>query len=101
MEDGDHRAGGLAHDLGDQLQCVLRARSEPDERDVGALPGRRRAHLLHVDLPRDHVVAETDDDVGQQLEAVALLVRDQDAQVLELGVGHRGGRNGSVGFVAS
>ena len=35
VEDRDHRAGGLAHDLRDQLQRVLRAR-------VRGRPGRRR-----------------------------------------------------------
>ena len=47
------------------------------------LPGGRRADFLDVDLAGDHVVSEPDHDLGEQLQPVALLVRDQDAQVLE------------------
>ena len=43
VEDRDHGAGRLADDLGDQLQRVLGARPEPDQRDVGVLPGGDRA----------------------------------------------------------
>lgn len=32
----------------------------------------------------DHLVAEPDDDLGEQFEPVPLLVCDQDAQVLDL-----------------
>ena len=49
---------GLAHDLGDQIERVLRARPEPDQSDVGMLPRGDRADLLDVDLAGDHVVPE-------------------------------------------
>ena len=42
MDQRDHRAGGLADDLLDQAERVLGALAEPDERDVGPLPGGRR-----------------------------------------------------------
>ena len=35
-----------------------------------------------MNLTRDHLVAEADDNVREQLEAVCSLVRDQDAKVL-------------------
>ena len=56
--------------------------SEPDEGHVGrslSVPG---AHFLDVDLTRDHVVAQPCHDLRQQLEAFALLIRDQNAEML-------------------
>ncbi len=88
VEDRDHGAGGFSDDLRDQFQRVLGARSEPDEGDVGALAGCGRADFLDVDLACDHVVSEPDHDLREQFEPVALLVGDQDAQVLEVGIGH-------------
>ncbi len=89
VQDRDHRTGGLADDLRDQLEGMRGTRPEPDQRDVRVLPGRDRPHFLDVDLTRDHVVTEPDHHPREQLEPVALLVRDQDAQVLELvAVGH-------------
>ena len=46
------------------------------------LPRRDRPDFLDVDLAGDHVVPEADHDLGEQLEPVALLVRDQDPQLL-------------------
>jgi hypothetical protein len=83
-EQGDHRAGGLAHDLRDQLEGMLRAQSETDERDVRLLPCRDGADLFHVHLASDHVVSEPSDDPRQQLEPLAPLVRDQDAKLRDL-----------------
>ncbi len=80
-------------------------RSETDERNVRALPRRDRTHLLDVDLAGDHVVPEPDDDLGEQLEPVAPLVRDQDAEmanvILErLEVGHLQDLSRSAGVAA-
>ena len=47
------------------------------------------ADLLDVDLAGDHLVTEPGDDLGEQLEPVASLVRDQDAEVLDPVLGHR------------
>ena len=68
-------------DLRDQLQRVLGGEPEPDERHVGLLPRGHRADFPDVDLARDHLMAEPGDDLGEQLEPVPPLVRDQDAQV--------------------
>ena len=76
-------------DLADQLERVLGGEAEPDERDVGMLSRGHGADLLDVDLARDHLVAEPGDDLGEQLEPVASLVRDQDAEVLDSVLGHR------------
>ena len=78
VQDRDHRAGRLAHDLGDQLERVHRALAEPDQRDVGMLPRGDRPDLLDVDLTRDHVVPEPDHDLGEQLQPLPPLVRDQE-----------------------
>ena len=92
VEQGDHRARCLAHDLGDQLQCVRRARPEPHQCDVGVLPRRHRADVLHRDLARDHVVPETDHDLREQLQPVAFLIRDQNTQMLCVALDHCLGR---------
>ncbi|HXR12626.1 MAG TPA: hypothetical protein VN770_10040 [Gaiellaceae bacterium] len=70
-------------DFADQLERVFGGEAEPDERDVGTLFRCYRAYFSDVDLARDHVVAEPGDDPGDLLEAVAPLIRDQDAQVLQ------------------
>jgi hypothetical protein len=74
----NHRAGGLADDLGDQVERVIRVQTEPDQRDVGPISGGHRADLLDVDLACDHLVPEPGHDLGEQVEPLALLVRDQD-----------------------
>ena len=89
MKEGDHRAGRLADDLADQVEGVLGGDSEPDDRNIGLLPRRQGSDLLHVDLACDHVVAQADHDPGKELEAVALLVRDQDSQMLQIDRGHQ------------
>ena len=43
---------------------------------------RCRPDLLDVDLAGDHLVAQPRDDLREQLEPFALLVRDQDAEAL-------------------
>ena len=45
LEQGDHRAERAPDDLGDQLQRVVRALAEPDQRHVGTLP---RCHCAHL-----------------------------------------------------
>jgi DNA-binding NarL/FixJ family response regulator len=74
----DHRAGRLADDLRDQLQRVLGVQTQPDQRHIGPLPGGHRPHLLDVDLARDHLVPQPGHDLGQQLQPLPPLVRDQD-----------------------
>jgi hypothetical protein len=39
VQENDHRTGGLADDLVDQSERMLRALTEPDERHIGALSG--------------------------------------------------------------
>jgi hypothetical protein len=89
VEQGDHRAGGFSHDLVDQVERVLRALPEADERDVGSLPRRHGAHVFHIDLAGDHLVSEGDHDRGDEREAVLALVGDQHAQMLSFAVAHR------------
>ena len=58
LEQRDHGARGLAHDLGDQLQRVVAADAEADERQVRLLALRRRRHLADLELAGDHLVPE-------------------------------------------
>src|SRR5579859_39594 len=88
VQDRNHRAGGLADDLGDQLESVVGARPEPDQCDVGMLPGRDLPDLLDVDLTGDHVMPQPDHHLRQQLQPIAPLARDQDTQMLGCGLGH-------------
>jgi hypothetical protein len=83
-EERDHGARCFTDDLRDQLECVLRAEPEPDERDVRPLPCRHGSDFLDVHLARDHVVAEIGHDLGEQRKPVAPFVRDQDAEVRPL-----------------
>jgi hypothetical protein len=82
VEQGDHRAGGLLHDLLDEPERVRRALPEPDERDVGAFPRRRGSDVRDVDLARDHFMPEGGDDRCDKGESVLALIGDEHAQVL-------------------
>ena len=88
VEQDDHRAGRLLDDLLDQAERVLGALPEPDERDVGSLPGGDGADVLDVDLARDHLVPQRDDDRRDESQAILALVGDQHAQMLGLAVAH-------------
>ena len=87
MQDDD-RAGGLAHDLVDQLERVLGAVTEPDEGDVGALTGGDGAHVVDLDLARDHLVSEGGHDRGDESQPILSLVGDQDTEMLGLAIAH-------------
>ena len=80
-EQRNHRAGGFADDLRDQLERMFRGEAEPDECDIRSLSSGDRPDFLHVDLTGDHLVPEPGHDLGEQLEPVAPLVCNQDAKV--------------------
>ena len=82
-------------DLLDQVERVLGALAEPDERDVGSLPGGHGPDVLDLDLARDHLVSERGDDRRDQRQAILPLVGDQHAQMLGLAIAH-GGSSWSV-----
>ena len=64
-EQRDHGTGCFVDDLGDQVERVLGAQAEPDERDVGVLSRRYGADLPDVDLAGDHLVTEAGHDLGE------------------------------------
>src|SRR4029450_7116132 len=68
----------------DGLEPGLGAQSEAAEGNVGPLLRGHRPDRGDVHRPRDHVVAEPGDDVGEQIEAIAPLVGDQDPQARAL-----------------
>jgi hypothetical protein len=96
VQENDHGAGGLPHDLVDQIECVVRALSEADQRDVRSLAGGHGTHVLDVDLPCDHLMSERDHERGDEREAILALVGDQDAQVVGLAVAHQPLQRGRV-----
>jgi hypothetical protein len=79
VQQSDHRAGGLADDLVDQLKRMLRVRSQPHQRDIGSLQSGHRPHVLDFDLPRDHLMTERGYDRGNERQAILALVCDQNA----------------------
>jgi hypothetical protein len=81
-------AGGLAHDLLDQAECVFGALPESDERDVRSFPGCNGANVVHLDLPRNHLVTQCRNDGCDERQAILSLVGDQYAQVLGFTVTH-------------
>src|SRR5581483_9468444 len=80
VEERDHRTGGLAHDLSDQLERMLRGETETDQRNIGLLARGRSGDLADIDLARDDVVAKTSHHLREHGKPVALLIRDQHAQ---------------------
>jgi diguanylate cyclase (GGDEF)-like protein/PAS domain S-box-containing protein len=87
----DHRAARFLNDLLDQLECVLGGKAKTDQCDIGMFPCRHRCHGRHVDLASDHLVSKAGDDPSEHLESIAALVRDQDAQGLDVVRGYRCG----------
>jgi len=77
-----HRAGGLADDLVDQLESMLGVLAEPDQRDVGSLPRGNGSDVLDIDLARDHLVAEGDDERADERESGLSLIGDQDTEMV-------------------
>jgi hypothetical protein len=61
VQERDNRASRFMDNLLDQLQGMLRACSEADERDVRVLARGYRSNLGDIDLRRDHVVPEVGD----------------------------------------
>ena len=84
MQQRDHGASGFTDDLRDQVESVLRAQPETDQSHVRPLPLGGGSNFLDVDLAGDHLMAEADYDLREQLEPIASLVRDEDAKVLRL-----------------
>ena len=70
VEERNDRARRLVDDLLDQLERMLRARSETDERDIRLFARRDRADFADLDLRCDHLVSEAADDVGDDDQAV-------------------------------
>ena len=77
VDQDDYGTGGLSDDPVDQFQGVLRALAEPDECDVGSLPGRDGGYVVDLDLAGDHFVSERDHGRGDERETVLALVGDQ------------------------
>jgi hypothetical protein len=88
VDEGDDRAGGLVHDLLDQVESVLGALAETDEGYIRSFPRRHSSDVLYFDLPRDHFVTESGDDRRDEGQAILALVRDQNAQMLRLTMTH-------------
>src|SRR6185437_6554952 len=82
LEDRDHGAGCLADDLVDQVERVLAALAQADQRNVGPLTGGERGHVCDVDRAGDHLVAEAGDDHGDVVEPLRALICDQDSQMI-------------------
>ena len=83
IEQGDHGTERLGDDLRDLLERVLGALAEPDQRHVGALPRRHGRDVGDVDLAGDHLVTEAGHHLGEHLEPIGPLIRDQDAKVMD------------------
>src|SRR5580704_6469377 len=67
---------------------MLGALTESDKRDVRSLPGGHGPDVLDFDLPRNHLVTESDHDWGNDRKAILALVGDQDTQMIGLAVAH-------------
>src|SRR5881397_3507554 len=89
MQQRDDRASGFTDDLRDQVESVLRAQPETDKGYIRVLPLGGGSDFLDVDLASDHIMAEPDYDLREQLEPIAPLVRDEDAKVLQLALDDR------------
>ncbi len=71
-------------DLVDQLERVLGGQSESDQGDVWMFPCSGGTDRSDVDLARHHIVPKAGNHLCEQIEAVASLVRDEDAEPLRI-----------------
>ena len=101
VEDEDDRAGGVADDLLDQLERVLGALAEPDERDVGMFLAGQLDDLLDVQFLPDDLVAERAGDLGDGLGPLGALVGDEYVQQRAIRALVRLGRTARPGAGAS
>jgi hypothetical protein len=74
----DDGAGGFPRDLVDQSQRVPRIRSESDERDVGSFPGGHRPTSSASISRAIYLMAQSDDNRGEDRKTILALVCDQD-----------------------
>ena len=65
------------------MQCVLGARTEPDQGHVRPLTGGHRGHVGDVDLAGDHLVPEAGHDLREQFQTIGSLIRDQHPEVVD------------------
>ena len=86
VQQDNHRASGFMHDLVDQVERVLGALAQADQRNVGSLPGGDRADVRYINLSSDHLMAKRDHDRRDERETVTPLVRDQHTKVAGLAV---------------
>jgi GTP-binding protein LepA len=78
----NNRAGSFVDDLLDQLERMLRALSEADERYIRLFAGGHRSNLADLDLRCNHLVPEAADDFGDNDQSVLALVRHEHAETL-------------------
>jgi hypothetical protein len=70
-------------DLLDQLQCVVRALAEADERNVRLLARRHRPDLADLDLGGDHLVPHCGDELRDLGEPILTLAGDEHARLVQ------------------
>jgi hypothetical protein len=82
----DNRAGGLVDDLLDQLERMLRARTETDERNIRLFARRywsNLADLVEERSPRARDWRQETGDKGRDIgQAVLALVSDEHAETI-------------------
>ena len=82
-EDRDHGTVGLAHDLRDELECMVGILAEAYDRDVGELARCYGRDFRHRYRAADHVMAHVLYDGGQQLKPIVFLVGDKNPKTLQ------------------
>src|SRR3954447_8542158 len=92
VDQEDHRARSLVHDLIDQGEGMLRALSETNQCDIGTLLGGYGSDVPDVDLARDYLMPERSDHRRDERQPILALVGYQHAEMLGLAVAHRRSR---------
>jgi len=77
VKESHDRAGRLVDDLLDQLQRMLRALAEADERNVWVLTRGHCPDLAHLDLRDEHLVPKPSDDGRDSGKTILALVGDE------------------------
>jgi hypothetical protein len=85
LEERNHRAERAGDDLRDQLERMLGARAQSDQSQVGTFSRRHACHLRDMDLAGDDLVPEPGYHLGEHLQPIGPLVRDQYAEMVDSG----------------
>ncbi len=82
MQKHDNRARRLMNNLVNQLQRMLRARTQTHQRNIRPLPGSNSTNILNIDLTSDHLMTKRSHNRHHKIKTILTLISDQNPQMI-------------------